>query len=226
MHLYLIRHGEAESNLPDWKTTQIVDTALTARGHRQAEAAAQWVKTNLPKPDAIYSSTLLRTRQTAVQFEQAMEIEAVFDDRIREIGNNYSDHTPILHDTAMISYNDYWATEFPFSPAVNSINGENLLHFRARLGMFLHEVTGKHRDQMVVVICHGFVVDAMLDLAFNVGAHRNCEVWTSNTGITHLQYIAHPGRERWRLHYQNRVEHLAKVGGLGLTLRGEMSAHD
>ena len=47
------------------------------------------------------------------------------------------------------------------------------------------------------------------------------EVWSSNTGIAHLQLIEHPGRERWRMYFVNRIEHLAGIGGLGLTASGE-----
>ena len=99
------------------------------------------------------------------------------------------------------------------------------MHFRARLGIFLQEMIEKHKGEVVFVVCHGFVIDVLFDLCQNVPLHRHCETWTANTGISHLEYVEHPGRERWRQHCHNRVEHLTLtgVGGLGLTVSGEAS---
>jgi probable phosphoglycerate mutase len=33
-------------------------------------------------------------------------------------------------------------------------------------------------------------------------------VWTHNTGVTHFEYVEHPGREVWRLHSHDRIDHL------------------
>lgn len=220
MHLYIIRHGESLTNLPDAiKDGGIYDLGLTERGHAQAAALAQWLPYNILTPDVLYSSTLMRTRETTDPIEKVLGLQAIYDDRIREIGNNLPDGRPVTAEEK-ISYTEYWASGRPFASSTSSINGETLLHFRTRVGLFLHEIIEKHAEQVVVVVCHGFVIDTMMDTAYNVGPFRNCEVWTSNTGVTHLQYIQHPGRERWRMHYQNRVEHLRGIGGLGLTVQG------
>jgi broad specificity phosphatase PhoE len=59
--VWLIRHGESESNvgLPTAKPTEF--TQLTHRGHRQAKAIAAIV----PHPDLIVTSPYLRAKQTA-----------------------------------------------------------------------------------------------------------------------------------------------------------------
>ena len=68
--------------------------------------------------------------------------------------------------------------------------------------------------------------DAIFDLVYNIGPYRPVEVWTSNTGLSHLQYVNRPKRERWRLYSQNRIEHLIGVGGLGLTAGGPGAQED
>lgn len=221
MHLYLIRHGESESNLPEWEDAAVADVGLTERGHRQAEAAAVWIRDNILPPDVVYCSTLRRTRQTGAYLEQTLQMPLNFDDRVREIGNNTADNRPISPDE-QISYAEYWASAKPFSSSLTAINGESMMHFRTRIGSFVHDILDKHHGQVVLVVCHGFVIDTFMDIAYNVGSYRHTEVWTSNTGITHLQYIEHPGRERWRLHYQNRIEHLQGIGGLGLSVNGAL----
>lgn len=208
MHLYLIRHGESFLNLPDWHD-YTKDYGLTERGHQQAAALAQWAPGNLPKPDMLYASTMARARETAAHLGEAFDMTATLDDRWREIGNNRLDHTPLPSD-GLARYADFWATERPFSNITPDIpNGETLIHFRARIGMALDDVLSRHIDETVVVVCHGFVIDTVFDLCFNIGTYRRCEVWTRNTGIIHFEYVNHPGREHWRLYRQNWIEHLS-----------------
>ncbi len=225
MHLYLIRHGESTMNLPDHDDPRIHDVPLTERGCEQAEALAAWLPQHILLPDVIYCSSMRRTRETFEPIGKSLEMDAIFDDRIREIGNNRFDHQPLSDDEPM-TYAEYWASAKPFASITTSINGESMMHFRTRVGMFLHEIMEKHIDQTVMVVCHGFVIDQFYDTVYNVGPYRNCEMWTSNTGLSHLELINHPGRERWRLHCHNRIEHLVGVGGLGFTAGGRNAEHD
>lgn len=225
MHLYLIRHGESTMNLPDHDDPIVRDVPLTELGHRQAQALGEWMIGRILTPDIIYCSTMRRTRETGAYIADALEMPLVFEDRIREIGNNNADHAPVEFDE-QTTYNDFWASEKPFSPITTSINGESMMHFRARIGMFIHDILEKHADEIVMLVIHGFVIDAIFDLVYNIGPYRPVEVWTSNTGISHLQYVNRPTRERWRLYSQNRIEHLIGIGGLGLTAGGPGAKKD
>ncbi len=59
------------------------DVPLSERGHQQAQALGQWAKdaqiTNLAV------SPLLRARQTMLPIEEALGLQAIVDDRLREI---------------------------------------------------------------------------------------------------------------------------------------------
>jgi phosphohistidine phosphatase len=59
MELILWRHAEAEDSLPD------MGRVLTAKGHRQAEKMAAWLKTRLPDDARVLVSPAKRTQQTA-----------------------------------------------------------------------------------------------------------------------------------------------------------------
>lgn len=210
MRLYFIRHGQSFVNLPDW-TEGFLDVGLTELGQRQAAALAKWLPTELPAIDALYCSTMQRARETVAPLTEAYQGEVRFDDRLREIGNNRLDHTPWPAET-LPQYVDFWGSERPFSAVVREVvGGESLMHFRTRIGLFIEEVVEHHRDEVVVAVCHGGVVDAAFDHIFNVGPWRRCEIWDHNTGITHFEYMAHPRRETWRLHYHNRIDHLRDV---------------
>jgi broad specificity phosphatase PhoE len=210
MHLYMIRHGQSFVNLPEWNGGN-TDEPLTSKGQQQADALAVWLPNHLPKVDVIYASTMQRAKQTAVPLARAYGKEITFDDRLREIGNNRLDHTPWPNDD-LPEYSDYWGSERPFASITpRFLNGESLMHFRARIGMFVEEMIERHRNQIVIAVCHGGVIELTYDHVFNIGPFRRCEVWTHNTGITCFEYVEHPRRETWRLRYHSRVDHLAKL---------------
>lgn len=211
MHLYMVRHGQSYVNLKEWNGGN-TDEGLTELGQSQARALAAWMPGAIPEVDAIYCSTMARARETAQQLAAAYGAELRFDDRLREIGNNRLDHTPWPNGELPRDYSDYWASERPFSsitPAVEQ--GETLMHFRTRVGLLLESLVERHESERVVTVCHGGVVEAAFDHIFNIGPWRRCEVWMHNTAVSHFEYVAHPRRETWRVHFHNRVEHLAVV---------------
>ena len=210
MHLYLIRHGESYVNLPDW-TGGNLDAGLTELGQQQAAALAAWLPPIVPAIDALYCSTMQRARETATSLAAAYQCPARYDDRLREIGNNRFDHTPWPNDDLPREYADYWSSERPFASVSPMVaGGESLMHFRTRVGSLIEELVERHRDQVILAVCHGGVIDVVFDHIYNIGPWRRCEVWDHNTGVTYFEYVEHPRRETWRLHYHNRIEHLQK----------------
>lgn len=63
MELILWRHAEAEDTHPD------MDRVLTAKGHKQAEKMAAWLKARIPGNTRILVSPAKRTQQTASALE-------------------------------------------------------------------------------------------------------------------------------------------------------------
>lgn len=211
MHLYLIRHGQSYVNLEDWADGN-VDAGLTPLGQRQAAALAAWLPTVLPHIDALYASTMQRARETAAPLATAYGCRIRWDDRLREVGNNRWDHSAFPPEELPRTYADYWASERPFATMTPlTPGGETFMHFRTRVGLFIEELVECCRGKTIVAVCHGGVVEAAFDHIFNIGPWRRCEVWHHNTGVTYFEYVEHPRRETWRLHYHNRVDHLRGV---------------
>lgn len=207
MHLYLIRHGQSYVNLPDWDGGN-TDEGLTELGQRQAQALGQWLPGQIKSIDTIYCSTMKRARETAAPVGLAYQKPILYDDRIREVGNNRLDHTPWPNDSLPRNYGDFWGSERPFSSITPAADGgESLMHFKIRIGHFLEELIVNHQKETILVVAHGGVIEMFFDLIFNIGPWRRCEVWTKNTGVTRFEHVAHPLRETWRLHYQSKVEH-------------------
>jgi probable phosphoglycerate mutase len=211
VHLYLIRHGQSYVNLEEW-TNGNTDEGLTELGHRQAAALAAWLGRALPHADALYASTLRRARETAVYVAPVYGLPIHFDDRLREIGNCRRDHTPWPNDRLPRDYVNIWLGERPFLVATPAAaDGETMMHFRTRVGLFVEEVIDAHRGQTVVVVTHGGVIEAIFHHVFQAGPWLPCDVWDANTAITHFERVADGDRPRWRLYYHNRIDHLREI---------------
>lgn len=213
MHLLLARHGQSFVNLDDWEDGYI-DTGLTALGKQQAQRLGEWVAENL-RVDALYTSTMVRSLETAATIAQATGTTAQPDDRLREFGNCYADGTAVPPEAMPIQYADFWGTERPHTRI--SAQGESWILFRARVGAFLDDVIEAHGHQepeaTVMVVCHAGVIDVTFDYVYNVGIQRQVEVMVHNTGIVHWEYRPDSSRERWRLHAHGLVHHLVGARG-------------
>ena len=175
MHVYLIRHGQSYVNLKEWDGGNS-DEGLTTKGQQQATALAAWLPQKLPGIDALYCSTMLRARETAAHLAQVYKIDLQPDDRLREIGNNKLDHTA-WPSNDLPEYSDFWGSERPFSSITPTrAGGESLMHFRIRVGNFIEELIEKHREETIVAVCHGGVIEITFDHIFNVGPWRRSEV--------------------------------------------------
>jgi probable phosphoglycerate mutase len=211
MHIYFIRHGQSHVNLKEWKNGNL-DEGLTDLGQSQARALVEFLPKEVPHVDTIYASTMRRAHETAGFLAKAYDMNLVLDDRLREIGNNRLDHSAWPNDALPSEYANFWGSEKPFSAVTPIVElGETYIHFRVRVGLFIEDMVDRHQKETIIAVCHGGVIDAVFDHIFNIGPWRRCEIWNSNTGVTCFEYVEHPRRETWRLHYNNRNTHLLEV---------------
>lgn len=83
----LVRHAESEHHIKrlsgGW-----TDTPITENGHRQAHLVARRLKSELGgHPVRLITSDLLRTQNTARHIAEALGVEPLLDERLREFNN-------------------------------------------------------------------------------------------------------------------------------------------
>jgi broad specificity phosphatase PhoE len=222
MHIYLVRHGQSHVNLTDL-TASHRDEPLTDIGRAQAAAVAGYIAEQL-EVDRILASTVQRAAQTAAMIAASVGCEVQFDDRLREVGTVFPDGSPIPEAELQPYLPQMWGTLRPYEPV--TIGGESWMQVRARVGSFIEslipmpprgvsrtmqqiEELPEHAEYVVVVVCHAGVIEAFLEYVFEKGPWSVVSVETSNTGMTHLEYLPSPNRPDWHLHFHNRVMHLA-----------------
>jgi broad specificity phosphatase PhoE len=209
MQLYLIRHGESHVNRDGWATLPSMDAGLTEKGQQQAAALRDWLRDHAVQADVLYSSTMRRTRETAAYVSEALGLDIVFDDRIREIGNNHTAGLPVDESRLPRTFNPQWADVAPFAPRTAEFDdAESWVHLRVRLAQFVDNLAEQHPQQVIYVVTHGGVIAAMFDNVFNVGPYRRCDVHNVNSSWTLFEYRTDNGREPWLLRHHNRIDHL------------------
>lgn len=186
MKLYLIRHGQTETNRKHcW--TGWLDIPLTEEGRRDAEHARR-VLADI-KPDKVFSSDLGRAQETAriVVGDTPIELTPL----LREIhvgsyaGRPFSILTPELDH--YLSVNGY-----------REAGGESYAEFAARLDRFLCEVRALDCDT-VMAFTHGGTLFTFLDRVVGMNLPRT-RFSCSNCTVVGFESTADGG---WRLFYWN-----------------------
>jgi probable phosphoglycerate mutase len=225
MHIYLVRHGQSHVNLTDL-TASHRDEPLTETGQAQAAALAKHLATEL-HVDRLLASTVQRAAQTARCISEAIGVPVEWDDRLREVGTAHPDGSPIAQEQLRPYLPEMWGTLQPYEPVTTG--GESWMQVRARVGSFIESLipapprgtsrtmqagrdsigeTPEHADQVVMVVCHAGVIEAVFEYVFEKGPWSVVAVETHHTGVTHLEFLPAPFRPDWRLHFHNRIVHL------------------
>ena len=153
MKLLVIRHGESEADLLDVHEGR-ADFALTERGHRQAQAMAQYVAENY-HIDHIYASTLTRAMQTARHLSDETGIPIQPEPDLMEFNNGLK--AGLAYDEAREKYPP---VDIPSHEAV--YEQESLLEFRYRAEFMLSKVISENDDDStVVLVTHGGMINQL-----------------------------------------------------------------
>jgi probable phosphoglycerate mutase len=84
MMVYLVRHGESVSNVGRYFPDEDNPSSLTETGHRQAAEIADVIsKLNV---QMVFSSPMLRTRETAQHISNKLGVEVQVASELREVG--------------------------------------------------------------------------------------------------------------------------------------------
>lgn len=148
--LWLARHGQSEWNNQSRVTGQL-DPALTDKGRLQSQALADCLRDEAM--DAIYSSTLGRSVETATPTAAATGLPIVREAALCEI------HMGVLQgrhrDARDAEAQALWA-RWQAEPWLFCVpGGERFDEFAQRVGAVLRMVLQRHAGQRVLVVGHG-----------------------------------------------------------------------
>jgi probable phosphoglycerate mutase len=211
--LYLIRHGEATSNVDPY----IIGgekgcMGLTERGHAQAKALGERMATGEFSFDILYSSTLPRARQTAEYVTEGLEkMPILWDDDLHELRPGECDGLTIAEARARYSG---FATFFDDLYTPLSPGGESWADFHLRIARTLDRILRAHTGKRIAIVAHGGVVEVSFLYFLGLGTPtrtRNA-FHVRNTSITHWRHTESYGRHEWQLVCHNDHAHLRGTG--------------
>lgn len=196
MKLLVIRHGESEADLLDVHEGR-ADFALTERGHRQAEAMANYVADNYDI-SKIYASTLTRAKQTAQHLSDKTGISIIFDENLMEFNNGLLAGLP----RAVVREKYPEVPDLPIDKAV--YGQESQVEFRQRAENALSRIMNEaENDETIAVVSHGGMINQLYRSFFNMPF--DC-IYFFNTADTGIHIWSLTDRER-RVIKANYDEH-------------------
>jgi alpha-ribazole phosphatase len=149
MNLYMVRHGQTAASR-DNRFSGSSDPPLTAVGEAMAQALAlayaslAW--------DAIYTSPMLRTRQTADALCRLTAVQATVEDGLKEV--DYGEWEGLRQDEVKERWPEafeYWADDVA---SRGTPGGETAFHVAARAMRVVEGIRSRHERGNVLLVSH------------------------------------------------------------------------
>ncbi len=181
--LYLIRHGRQNSPLCN------VDVPLDDAGFRQAALVADRLK--LYNVEALYSSNLIRARQTAEVIGRELNLDNYIEEALEEI--SFGELTGLSDVDIKSRYGDFLEERAKAASDISYPGGESGQDVYNRVFPVIERIIGDAREkniQNIAIVTHGGVIRTMVaavlgaDLAKKLCVAKELE----NCSITEIDY--------------------------------------
>lgn len=200
----LIRHGETAWNAARRIQGQ-TDIGLAPAGVEQARAVARHLSKS--PVAALYSSDLLRARQTAEVIGAHLSLTPILVPALRE--RCYGIFEGKTYDEARAAYpGDYALFERRDADYAFPAGGESLRQLHARVTSGLRELAAAYPGQTLAVVTHGGVLDIINRFVRGRVLDLPRDFLIPNAGIN---WLALRG-ERWQVATWGETAHLAAAG--------------
>lgn len=202
MKLCLVRHGETAWNAEGRVQGQL-DIPLSDTGHAQARALAQALAHE--HFDALYSSDLVRVRQTAQPAACLLRKEILLSQKLRE--RHYGVFQGMTYPEAKERLPADYLRFKDKDPDYDFGTGESLKRFQQRVFSVVEEILEKHRGQSVLVFTHGGVLEILYRHATGRGLSTPRDFEIPNAALNRFEH----GAGAWKVACWADVAHLASL---------------
>lgn len=143
--IFFVRHGEVNNPNKVWYG-RLPGFGLSSQGEKQMSEIAQLLSKN--KIDAIYSSPLRRTKQSALIISNILNLPINYSDDLLEIKSSMQGKTfaYILYRSIKLNI---------FASPKNKILGETIEDVAQRMKKFIARIIKKYKGKNIVVVTHG-----------------------------------------------------------------------
>jgi len=178
MKIYFVRHGETEYNITH-RLTGHTDIPLTTKGIKQAESTLLEVPSGLSE---VYSSDLIRCKQTIDILNKELHLPVIYDARLRErdFGSLSGKHWEDFDTDGTLRAKDKHL-EYDYRP----FGGESVEDVKKRVLAAIDDIRQKKKGDVLVVTSAGVI--RLLHHSLNNELHETIH----NSSIHEFEF---PGR--------------------------------
>jgi len=208
--ILIVRHGQTpwnvERRIQGWR-----DIELNDNGRAQADALAKHLNHQYSHQkqtiDAVYSSDLLRAKQTSQVVANALALPLTLIEGVRE--RNYGVLEGIAFDRMHEHAPDLakvWAERHPDGVIPD---GETLRQVHQRVTDSLHKVAAQHPGERVVVVTHGGAMDIIWRQAMGIDLQTPRKAILLNASVNRISLTPVPPTFKWSMVEWGNVDHLS-----------------
>lgn len=181
--LWLIRHGQTEWNLQGRYQGQ-ADKPLNQTGLEQAHALAERLAGQAFT--AIYSSDLMRARQTAGVIAACLRLDLHVDARLREIHQGEWEGKLVSDLARLYSVEMAARRENPIE--ARAPGGESVAEVAARVWAAADDIARNHPDGRVLVVSHGLALATLISHGRHIPLERVYSIIPDNAASTVIDW--------------------------------------
>ena len=207
MIIYFVRHGESEGNKKGLH--QGPEVPLSEEGIKQAQTLAERLKKH--RIDVIYSSSMIRAKQTAKIISDKLKIPVESWDYLKEIRNPTEIWGKPADDEGILEIKELARKKFLKGDGRYS-DEETFEELDKRAKEVLEHLLLHHKKQNVLCISHATMIKMIIckaifgdSLTPGIFLQLREHLWLKNTGITVCEYTDKWG---WTLVNWNDTSHI------------------
>jgi probable phosphoglycerate mutase len=180
----MMRHGEAENNVQRVLAGRDLEYHLTERGKKQVSSTSNALS-SIPI-DAIYTSPIARTIETARIVSETIGVDYQVDERLTEtdmgsvVGMRYND--------ALEKYGNIFLGFYRDDPIMDELGIERFSVIRKRVNSMLEYVGERHPDTNVLLVTHLDPVKAAVTRIFDLKPQSLFDMSIRNASLTILRH--------------------------------------
>lgn len=199
--LWLIRHGETEWNRQR-RVQGSVDIPLNEVGRQQAELLARRFEDEPCRIQALVSSDLIRSVETAQAVADVLTLPVELDAGLRE--RRYGIFEGLSFNDLALKYPSAAKAVRERCVHYNLEDGESLVSFQRRIMTTLEAIAARYPNQRVLVFTHSAVLDVVYRRLHGVALNHPERVTNPNVGINRIEV----GPSGWAVLQWGDVSHL------------------
>lgn len=204
LQVYLVRHGETEWNALHRIQGQS-DSALTAKGERQAEQVAKRVK--MLGITHVINSDLGRTRRTAEIIATRCGCTMTIDPRLRELNMGVLETRDI---STLTDEEEGWRRQLVNGTEDGRIpGGESMTEMAARMHSALNSCLALPEGSTPLLVSHGIALGCLISTVLGLPAFAERRLRLRNCSMSRMDYQKSPWLAHgWVVETAGDVSHL------------------